>query len=65
LGLELDKLEFRLDRLRDELMDMVLKLTREDAPKNKFTILTGRLAMLEDVKMEIRILRDASDASSK
>ncbi len=62
MGLELDKLEYRMDQMRVEMVDVVLKLTRDDAPKNKFTIIAGKISMIDDVKAEIRNIREQSES---
>ncbi len=43
--------------------ETVMKLIEEDAPKNKFSIQTGRLRALEDVKAEIEKLLQQPTAS--
>ncbi len=48
--------------MRVEMVDVVLKLTRDDAPKNKFTIIAGKISMIDDVKAEIRNIREQSES---
>ena len=43
------------DRKR-QIFDDAMKLIREDAPKNKFTILAGRLREIEDTESTIQKL---------
>lgn len=43
--------------------DAVMKLIEEDAPKNKFSILTGKIRAFEDVKAEIERFLQQSKAS--
>lgn len=42
-----------LDQEIKGVTEIVMKLIEEDAPKNKFSIQTGKLRALEDVKAEI------------
>lgn len=38
---------------KKELVDTTVKLISEDAPKNKFSIVTGKMKMIEDLESEI------------
>ena len=50
-----------LDDRRISLADDIVKLSSEDAPKLKFSIITGKLKMIDEVKSEIESmeLRDS------
>lgn len=54
--------KFLEDQMRD-VTDAVMKLVKEDAPKNKFSILTGKHLAFEDVKAEIERFLQQSKAS--
>ena len=45
-----------LDEQRDDLVREVVVLIGEDAPKNKFSIVTGKLRMIDDVKGKLEQL---------
>jgi hypothetical protein len=54
-----------LDKRRIELADDVLKLSEADAPKLKFSIITGKIKMIDEVKSEIETqLRDSERTNS-
>lgn len=52
-------MEEKLQALKSDLVGETLKLIGEDAPKNRFSIVAGKLRMIEDVESEIGILKNA------
>jgi hypothetical protein len=38
---------------KKELVEQTIKLISEDAPKNKFSIITGKMKMIEEFESEI------------
>lgn len=52
-----------LDERKAALVDEVLRLIREDAPKNKFSILAGRLRAIEDTEAKIsQLMQEKRDS---
>lgn len=45
-----------MDEQRVELTDEVIRLITDDAPKNKFSIVSGKIRMIDDVRNKIEIL---------
>lgn len=45
-----------LDEQRVELTEEVIRLISDDAPKNKFSIVSGKIRMIDDVKNKIEAL---------
>lgn len=45
-----------LDERKSECVDQTMKLIRDDAPKNKFSIITGKMMMIEDVQTKLEQL---------
>lgn len=43
-----------LEEERKGFVDTAMTLIREDAPKNKFSVVTGKLLMIEDVETKVR-----------
>lgn len=41
------------DEMEAELVQEIMKLITEDAPKNKFSVITGKLRMIEQYKLKI------------
>jgi len=61
----INELQAWLDKRRTELADDVLKLSEADAPKLKFSIITGKIKMIDEVKSEIESqLRDSERTNS-
>lgn len=61
----LNEVQAWLDKRRIELADDVLKLSEADAPKLKFSIITGKIKMIDEVKSEIEAqLRDSERTNS-
>ena len=46
----------RIDDRRQELVAKAMGLIKEDAPKNKFSVVTGKLKMVELIKSRILTL---------
>ena len=44
-----------LETQKRELVDVTVKLISEDAPKNKFSIITGKMKMIEELESEMTI----------
>ena len=42
-----------LDDQKHDLVESAMGLIREDAPKNKFSIITGRLLMVEETQSKL------------
>jgi len=62
---ELERLESYLKEIRQQLIDRVMKLISEDAPKNKFSIVTGELKMVEEVESQIDVIKRDRDPKSQ
>ena len=55
--LDLEQLELNLKEIRQSLVEEILALVKVDAPKNKFSVVSGRLGMAEDILAQIEILK--------
>jgi hydrogenase maturation factor len=62
---ELERLESYLKEIRQQLIERVMKLISEDAPKNKFSIVTGELKMVEEVESQIDVIKRDRDPKSQ
>lgn len=54
-----DLLKF-LEEEEKGLVSMAMKLIKEDAPKNKFSIVAGKMAMIEEVRAKIESIQGDS-----
>ena len=55
--MDLEQLELNLKEIRQSLVEEILALVKVDAPKNKFSVVSGRLGMAEDILAQIEILK--------
>ena len=50
------KLFEKLDELERVRLDQHMKMVMEDAPKNKFTLITGEIRMIREIRDELMTL---------
>ena len=48
-----------IDEYKNDLQEKHLQLIREDAPKNKFTVLSGKLEAIDDIQLQIGAWQNA------
>jgi hypothetical protein len=48
-----------LDECKAECVASSMKLIREDAPKNKFSIISGKMSMIDEVQTKIEQIEKA------
>ena len=51
------QLQMWMEEQKKDLMNAALELIREDAPKNKFSVISGKLKMIEDVESQIVVIK--------
>jgi hypothetical protein len=62
---EIETLEYQLAEEEGDLLDTLKKLSREDAPKTRFSIVTGELRMIEKIRSRIEIIKNARNPKAK